>query len=58
MDFRDTPEEASFRADLRDWFAANLPADWAARPPQVGRYSDDEALRVEPASSTTAATPG
>jgi alkylation response protein AidB-like acyl-CoA dehydrogenase len=43
MDFRDTPEEASFRADLRDWFARNLPADWASRPPQVGRYSDEEA---------------
>ena len=43
MDFRDTPEEAAFRADLRDWFARNLPQDWADRPPQVGRYSDDEA---------------
>ncbi len=42
MDFRDTPEEASFRAELRSWFARNLPADWAQRPLQVGRYSDDE----------------
>jgi alkylation response protein AidB-like acyl-CoA dehydrogenase len=42
MDFRDTPEEASFRADLRAWLAANLPADWATRDPQVGRASDDE----------------
>jgi alkylation response protein AidB-like acyl-CoA dehydrogenase len=43
MDFRDTPEEAGFRADLRAWLAANLPADWAERPPRPGRGTDDEA---------------
>jgi alkylation response protein AidB-like acyl-CoA dehydrogenase len=43
MDFRDTPEEAAFRAELRDWLAAALPADWLTRPPQVGRYSDEQA---------------
>lgn len=42
MDFRDTPEEASFRADLRSWLAANLPADWATRDPKVGKYSPEE----------------
>jgi len=26
MDFRDTPEEATFRAELRSWLAANTPA--------------------------------
>ncbi len=36
MDFRDTPEEAAFRAELRAWFAANLPAGWADREPSVG----------------------
>jgi alkylation response protein AidB-like acyl-CoA dehydrogenase len=42
VDFRDTPEEASFRADLRSWLAANLPADWATRDPKVGKYSPEE----------------
>src|SRR5664279_4939179 len=42
VDFRDTPEEASFRADLRRWLAANLPADWASRDPKVGKYTAEE----------------
>jgi alkylation response protein AidB-like acyl-CoA dehydrogenase len=28
MDFRDTPEEAEFRQQVRDWLAANLPKGW------------------------------
>jgi alkylation response protein AidB-like acyl-CoA dehydrogenase len=28
VDFRDSPEEAQFRARLRDWLAANLPHNW------------------------------
>ncbi|HVL82591.1 MAG TPA: acyl-CoA dehydrogenase family protein [Actinomycetota bacterium] len=28
MDFRDTPEEASFRAELRTWLQQNLPDGW------------------------------
>jgi alkylation response protein AidB-like acyl-CoA dehydrogenase len=43
VDFRDTPEEAAFRADLRSWLADNLPADWADRNPHVGRFDVDEA---------------
>src|ERR671937_2580866 len=27
MDLRDAPEEAAFRAEVREWLAANLPAD-------------------------------
>jgi alkylation response protein AidB-like acyl-CoA dehydrogenase len=27
VDFRDTPEEATFRAELRGWLGANVPAD-------------------------------
>ena len=27
MDLRDTPDEAAFRAELREWLAANLPAE-------------------------------
>ncbi len=42
MDFRDTPEEAAFRADLRAWLAANLPPGWAEREPEAGR--GDEAM--------------
>lgn len=40
MDFRDTPEEASFRAKLRDWLADNLPA---RREPTAGRSDEAEA---------------
>jgi alkylation response protein AidB-like acyl-CoA dehydrogenase len=45
VDFRDTPEEAAFRAELADWLRRNLPEDWADRPPTVGR-GDDETLRT------------
>lgn len=42
MDFRDTTEEAGFRAELRDWLRTSLPADWAERDPEVGRFDDAE----------------
>jgi alkylation response protein AidB-like acyl-CoA dehydrogenase len=45
VDFRDTPDEASFRAELRQWLHDNLPADWATRPPVAGRW--DEAFTRE-----------
>ncbi len=41
MDFRDSPDEAEFRAGLRDWLRANLPADWSERDPHVGRWDFD-----------------
>ncbi len=41
MDFRDTPDEAAFRAELRTWLRDNLPADWADKPPHVGTYDED-----------------
>jgi alkylation response protein AidB-like acyl-CoA dehydrogenase len=41
MDFRDSPEEAAFREDLRAWLRSNLPADWSERDPQVGRWGLD-----------------
>lgn len=28
MDYRDTPEEAIFRLELREWFKHNIPANW------------------------------
>ncbi|PTR23789.1 acyl-CoA dehydrogenase family protein [Pseudomonas sp. GV085] len=28
MDYRDTPEEAKFRLELREWFKHNTPANW------------------------------
>lgn len=43
MDFRDSPEEAAFRAELRAWLAAELPPDWADREPHVGRWDFDAA---------------
>jgi alkylation response protein AidB-like acyl-CoA dehydrogenase len=41
VDFRDTPQEAEFRAGLRAWLQANLPEGWAERPPQGGRGDFD-----------------
>jgi alkylation response protein AidB-like acyl-CoA dehydrogenase len=45
VDFRDTPDEAAFRAELRAWFAENLPAGWADREPTVG-LEDLEFMRT------------
>src|SRR5437773_1256729 len=41
MDFRDSPEEAAFRQELRGWLPANLPAGWSERDPHVGRRDLD-----------------
>jgi alkylation response protein AidB-like acyl-CoA dehydrogenase len=38
VDFRDTPDEAAFRGELRSWLASALPADWSERDPHVGRW--------------------
>lgn len=38
MDFRDSPEEAQFRKELRDWIASAKPADAG---PQAGRGAED-----------------
>src|SRR6266540_6436509 len=43
MDFRDTPEEASFRAGLRAWLRDNLPESWSDLPPRPGRRDVEEA---------------
>ncbi|MFN2593588.1 MAG: acyl-CoA dehydrogenase family protein [Actinomycetota bacterium] len=40
MDFRDTPEEASFRSELRSWLEKNLPEGWAERDPVAGRMDE------------------
>jgi alkylation response protein AidB-like acyl-CoA dehydrogenase len=32
MDFRDTPEEAEFRAEVRAWLAEHLPDGWRGQP--------------------------
>ena len=45
MDFRDTPDEASFRSELRAWIAGNLPEGWRDRPPSGGRM-DESVSRV------------
>jgi alkylation response protein AidB-like acyl-CoA dehydrogenase len=45
VDFRDSPDEAAFRAELRSWLAAELPADWGDRDPHVGRWDFTEARR-------------
>ncbi len=45
MDFRDSPDEAAFRAELRSWLASELPPDWGDREPHVGRWDFDAARR-------------
>ncbi|MGH2776397.1 MAG: acyl-CoA dehydrogenase [Actinomycetota bacterium] len=45
MDFRDTPEEAAFRKELRAWIAHNLPEGWSERAPSSGRM--DESISRE-----------
>jgi alkylation response protein AidB-like acyl-CoA dehydrogenase len=43
VDFRDTPEEAAFRADLRAWLTEALPDGWATQPPTTQTFVLDEA---------------
>jgi len=45
VDFRDTPDEAAFRADLRAWLTSALPDDWTSRPPVVG-HADEQTARA------------
>jgi alkylation response protein AidB-like acyl-CoA dehydrogenase len=45
MDFRDTPDEAAFRGELRSWLASALPADWSERDPHVGRWDFEYARK-------------
>ncbi len=45
MDFRDTPDEATFRKELRGWIADNLPEGWRDRAPSSGRM--DESISRE-----------
>ena len=40
MDFRDTPDEATFRKELRGWIADNLPEGWRDRAPSSGRMDE------------------
>lgn len=40
MDFRDSPSEASFRAELREWLARCLPVRPAGTAPPVGPYPE------------------
>jgi len=44
VDFRDTPEEAAFRAELREWLAANLPDDLIGHRGGAARF-DEPGLR-------------
>jgi alkylation response protein AidB-like acyl-CoA dehydrogenase len=43
VEFRDTPEEAAFRSELRAWLRDNLPPDPPGRSPRTGRWDLDGA---------------
>ena len=45
MDFTLTPEQQSFRDEVRDWLGQNLPADWVARLRQGSDVPRPEAYR-------------
>ena len=45
MDFALTPEQQSFRDEVRDWLGKNLPADWVARLRQGSDVPRPEAYR-------------
>lgn len=47
MDFDDTPEEAAFRSECRQWLAVN--AEAKARPDEVFGSALDAAARVQAA---------
>ena len=57
MDFRDTPDEAAFRAELRAWLAATCPPGWTDASPDRRALDDRDSRGLEQASSTTPATP-
>src|SRR5687767_4794489 len=41
MDFRDTPDGAKFRQELRSWFEQNLPEGWKERGHGRGRTEEE-----------------
>ena len=41
MDFRDTPDDATFRAEIRGWLRDNLPPGWGT----TFKEPEDEAAR-------------
>ncbi|MDQ4026899.1 MAG: acyl-CoA dehydrogenase [Actinomycetota bacterium] len=43
MNFRDSPAEAAFRREVRNWFAANLPEGWKHRIAESGRGDESVA---------------
>lgn len=47
MDFRDTPEEADFRDEVRTWLHEHLPSGWSERPrePPVDLAAEEELRR-------------
>ena len=45
MDFTLTPEQETFRAEVRAWLSVNLPPDWASRP-VVSRGTAARGLRL------------
>jgi alkylation response protein AidB-like acyl-CoA dehydrogenase len=47
VDFRDTPEEAEFRAEVRAWLRQHLPADWDGAPHPRPTDGPEERKRIE-----------
>jgi alkylation response protein AidB-like acyl-CoA dehydrogenase len=47
MDFRDTPEEAAFRTEVRAWLREHLPADWHGAPVPKVTDGPEERKKIE-----------
>jgi alkylation response protein AidB-like acyl-CoA dehydrogenase len=54
MDFRDAPDEAAFRADVRGFIDAELPASFRARRPEWGMFNTSRGVAPVPAEDVKA----
>jgi alkylation response protein AidB-like acyl-CoA dehydrogenase len=45
VDFRDSADEAAFRATLREWIQEHMPPEWSARRAAPGRMDEDVSRR-------------
>ena len=54
MDFRDTPQEAAFRAEVRAFIGEHLPSSFRARVPEWGMFNTSRGASAPPAEDQRA----